>query len=70
MQQAVQFEERRQMASNSDCSGMALLALDEKRSTANHRGAPRAGPCARIEVAKQIASVFPHLAGGERAGSR
>ena len=42
MQQAVQFEERKRMASFSDCSGNGLVAkLDEKRSTGTRR-APRA----------------------------
>lgn len=69
MQQAVQFEEQRRMASFSDCGGHGLVAeLDEKRSTENHRRAPR------VETVRsdggwlnKFASVFPRLA---RAGNR
>ncbi|MGA7391867.1 MAG: DUF2917 domain-containing protein [Terrimicrobiaceae bacterium] len=54
------------MASFSDCGGHGLVAeLDEKRSTENHRRAPR------VETVRsdggwlnKFASVFPRLAGG------
>ena len=65
MQQAIQFEERRRMASFRDCSGNGLVGkLDEKRSTGNHRRAPRA-ETVRSDRGwlNKFASVFPRLAG-------
>jgi hypothetical protein len=68
MQQAVQFEERRQTASFSDCGDNGLVAgFDEKRAAGSRRAARAETVRSAGGWLSKIASVFSHVTGtGDR----